>query len=68
MAERTTGTFKVAVVSALPIGKELVVIHVRNTMELDGCDIGIDAVVIWRIVAGKFVEAWDIPSAFTLAV
>jgi len=29
--------------------------------------IALDVAVVWRIVDGKFAEAWDIPSAFTLA-
>jgi predicted SnoaL-like aldol condensation-catalyzing enzyme len=67
LAGKTNGTFKVNVVSATPIGEELVVVHVRNTMEHDGNSITIDAVVVWRIVSGRFAEAWDIPSAFTVA-
>ncbi len=61
------GTFKVERISATPIGEELVVVHVRNSMEHNGKSIAIHAVVVWRIVDGKLAEAWDIPSAHTLA-
>ena len=67
LAGTTKGTFKVDVVSTMPVGDELVVIHVRDSMVLDEKTIRVDAVVIWRVVNGQFVEAWDIPSAYTLA-
>jgi len=67
LAGKTNGTFKVEVVSATPMGEELVVVHVRDAMELEGNSIAIDAVAVWRIVSGLFTEAWDIPSAFTVA-
>jgi predicted SnoaL-like aldol condensation-catalyzing enzyme len=67
LAGKTNGTFKVEVVSATPIGEELVVVHVRDTMELEDNSIAIDAVAVWRIVSGRFAEAWDIPSAYTEA-
>jgi len=67
LAVKTNGTFEVSMVSAMPIGEELVVVHVRNTMKFEGNSIAIDAVVVWRIVSGRIAEAWDIPSAFTLA-
>ena len=64
---KTKGTFRVEPISATPIGEELVVIHARDTLELDAKSIAVDVVVVWRIVDGRFAEAWDIPSAFTLA-
>ena len=64
---KTKGTFKVEPVSVTPIGDELVVAHVRDTLEFDGKSMAIDAVVVWRIVEGRFVEAWDIPSIHTMA-
>lgn len=67
IAVKTNATFKVEPVSATPVGDELVVVQVRDTMLIDGKAIKIDVVVVWRIVDGKFAEAWDIPSAFTLA-
>ncbi len=63
----TGGTFKVKKISATPIGEELVVVHVRNSMERNGEAIAVDAAVVWRFVDGKIAEAWDIPSAYTLA-
>ncbi|MEM6464540.1 MAG: nuclear transport factor 2 family protein [Pseudomonadota bacterium] len=67
LGAETSGTFKVNPISATPIGEELVVVHVRNSMELDGEAIAIDAAVVWRFVDGKIAEAWDIPSVHTLA-
>ena len=67
IAGKTDGTFKVEPISVTPIGGELVVVHARDTMELEENSIAVDVVVVWRIVEGKIAEAWDIPSAFTLA-
>ena len=58
----TEGTFRVTPVSITPCGDELVVTHTRNSMRLDGQDIEVDAVVVWRVVGGRLVEAWDIPA------
>lgn len=67
IAEKTAGTFKVKPISVTAFGEELVVVHALDTMELEGNLIAVDVVVVWRIVAGKISEGWDIPSAFTLA-
>ncbi len=67
IAQKTNGTFKIEPVSVTPVGDELVVAHVRDTMEIDDNSIAIDVVVVWRIVEGQFAEAWDIPSAFAMA-
>ncbi|MDJ0629186.1 MAG: nuclear transport factor 2 family protein [Rhodobacter sp.] len=61
------GTFKVEPIAVIPAGDELVVTHVRDTMDFQNRPIAIDAVVVWRVVDGRFAEAWDIPSAFTTA-
>lgn len=63
----TRGSFKVERISATSIGDELVVVHVRNSMERNGEVIAVHAAVVWRLVDGKIVEAWDIPSVYTLA-
>lgn len=63
LADKMKGTFKVEPISATPMGDEFVVIHVHNTMEHEGNSIALDAVVVWRIIDGKFAEAWDIPAA-----
>ncbi|NHF59693.1 ester cyclase [Flavobacteriaceae bacterium TP-CH-4] len=65
MAQTTSGSFKVNPISITPIGDELVITHVRNTMLLEGKPIEIDAVVVWRIVNGKITEAWDIPAVYS---
>lgn len=62
MSERTEGTFKVTPVSVTAVGDELVVVQTKNTMVFEGQSIAIDAVVVWRIVDGCIVEAWDIPA------
>ena len=64
---RTGSTFKVEPVSATAFGDELVVVHTKNSMTIEDQPITIDAVVVWRIVNGRFVEAWDIPSVYTSA-
>ena len=65
LAGTTGGTFNVQPVSVTPIGQELLVAHVRDTMVLDGAAVETDAIVVWRIVNGKIAEAWDIPAVFT---
>lgn len=67
LAGKTSATFKVEPISAMPFGDELIVVRTRNTMNLEDDSIAVDVVVVWRIVDGKFAEGWDIPSAFTLA-
>ena len=57
LAGKTNGTFKIEVVSARPIGEELVVVHIRDTMELEDDTITVDAVVVWRIVSGHFAKS-----------
>lgn len=63
----TEGTFKVEPISVTPAGDELVVVQVRDTLILEGKSLSLDVVVVWRIVEGLLAEAWDIPSAYTLA-
>ena len=62
MAGNTGGTFKVNVISTIPMGDELVVTHVKDVMTLKGKPIEVDAVVVWSIADGKIREAWDIPA------
>jgi len=62
---QTEGTFKVSPQSITPMGDELVVTHVIDTMTLNGQELEIDAVVVWRILDGKIKEAWDIPAVYT---
>ena len=65
IAHQSDGTFKVTPLSIVPMGDELVVTHVKDTMTLYGQPLEIDAVVVWRIVDGKIKEAWDIPAVYT---
>ena len=62
MGNLTEGSFKVNPVSITAVGDELVVTQVKDTMVLEGQSIEVDAVVVWRIVDGRIVEAWDIPA------
>ena len=64
--ERGNSSFQVNVIDTRPVGDELVVIQVCNRMNLDGSSIEFDAVVVWRIVNSKIVEAWDIPAVNTI--
>ena len=61
----TDGSFQVEPISIIACGDELVVTHVKDRMRLEGRSIEIDAVVVWRIVDDRIVEAWDIPSVYT---
>ena len=63
--EVSGGTFRINPISITVCGDELVVVHVKDTMVLEGSPIEIDAVVVWRIVDGKLAEAWDIPAVHT---
>jgi ketosteroid isomerase-like protein len=62
MVALTEGTFKVEPISMTAAGDELVVMHNKNRMTLQGMSIETDVVVVWRIVGGRFSEVWDIPS------
>ena len=68
MAKSTNGTFKVNPVSLTAFGDELVVSHVKNTMTFPDRQVEVDAVVVWRILDGRIVEAWDIPAVNTAQV
>lgn len=65
IAGRTGGSFKAKPISIIPMGDELIITHVKDTMLLKGKQMQTDAVVVWRIVNGKIREAWDIPAAYT---
>lgn len=65
LAHRTKGSFKVKPLSIFPLGDEIVVTHVKDTMVLAGKPMEIDAVVLWCIIDGKIKEAWDIPVKHT---
>ncbi len=68
MAGNTNATFKVNPISVIPMGDELVVTHVKDTMLLKGKHLEVDAVVVWSIFKGKIKEAWDIPAVNTATV
>ena len=65
IAGKSKGAFKVTPLSITPMGQELVVTHVKDNMNLNGEQLEIDAVVVWRILDGEIKEAWDIPAVFT---
>ena len=60
LGEKSKGTFRIEPVSATPVGPELVVVQSRNTLTLEDSAITVDVVVVWRIVAGRILEVWDI--------
>ena len=60
----TQGTFQVELISVIPAGDELVTMHTKNSMTLDGQHVETDVVLVWRIVEGCVKEVWDIPSVY----
>ncbi len=60
LAEKSQGTCQLEPVSATPVGPELVVVQSRNTLTLEAQIITVDVVVVWRVVAGRIQEVWDI--------
>ena len=60
VGEISRGTFKAEPVSITPIGDELVMAQVRDTLTIAGKSHARDVVVVWRIVDGRVVEVWDI--------
>lgn len=62
----TEKTFAVKPISVAAFGDELVVMHNKNRMTLQGMAIETDVVVVWRIVGGRFSEVWDIPSVYAV--
>ena len=60
VGEISRGTFKVEPVSITPVGDELVMVQVRDTLTIEGKSHARDVVVVWRIVDGRVVEVWDI--------
>jgi hypothetical protein len=65
LAGRTGGSFKVNPISITPLGDELIITHVKDSMSLNGRPMEIDAVVLWCIIDGQIKEAWDIPVVHT---
>ncbi|MFD2561555.1 nuclear transport factor 2 family protein [Aquimarina rubra] len=61
----TSGSFKVNPISIIPMGDEIVITRVKDTMLLKGKSMEIDAIVVWCIINGQIREAWDIPIAHT---
>ena len=51
--------------SLTPYGEEVLVAFATNTLSINGTEIDVDAVVVWRVVNGKIQEAWDIPAVNT---
>ena len=66
MVALTEGTFDVDPISVTAVGDELVVMHNKIRMTLQGMPIETDVVVVWRIVDGRFSEVWDIPSFYSV--
>ena len=69
--EISNGSFHSKVIDRRVVGDELVVIQVCNQLVLEafeGDTIEIDVIVVWRIVDGKIVEGWDIPSIYNVRI
>ena len=64
----TNASFKVNPISINTMGDEMVVVHVKDTMILEGRQMEVDAVVVWSIFDGKIQEAWDIPAVRTAKI
>lgn len=62
MASLTGDAFEINPVSVTTVGDDLVVVHRKQKMVLEGRQIEAEVVVVWRIVDGRIVEVWDIPS------
>ena len=57
--------FQINTISVTAAGDELVVVHRKQIMDLEGQHIESDVVVVWRIVNGQIKEVWDMPSIYT---
>ena len=68
LAQLTGEGFEINLVSASAVGDELVVVHRKQKMTMEGQRIEADVVVVWRIVDGRITEVWDIPSIHTAHV
>jgi len=68
MVTLTEGTFDVEPISVTAVGDELLVMHNKNRMMVQGRSVETDVVVVWRIVGGRFTEVWDIPSVYAAHV
>ena len=66
LADISNGSFKVDAIDTRAVGDELVVTQTCNQLALNGEAIEFDVVVVWRIVDGKIVEGWDIPSVYNI--
>ncbi|MGD1932483.1 MAG: nuclear transport factor 2 family protein [Leptolyngbyaceae cyanobacterium] len=62
----TNDTFRVSTLKVIPVGEELVVVHANPSMSFADESFELDAVVVWRIVSDRIIEAWDIPAVYTL--
>ncbi|MDB9524557.1 nuclear transport factor 2 family protein [Oscillatoria sp. CS-180] len=62
----TNNTFRVETHQVIPVGDELVVVHANPMMTFAGETFKLDAVVVWRIVDNRIVEAWDIPAVHSV--
>jgi len=64
--EITGGTFAVEPVDIWPAGDELVAVHYRVSMTIDGAARSGDGVLVYRIIDGLITEVFDIPSSVLL--
>ncbi len=65
LGKTTKGTFKLIDGQLIHMGDELVVLQAKHMMTVEDTSFEVDAVVVWRVVENRFVEAWDIPAVNT---
>jgi hypothetical protein len=58
----TGGAFQIVPIDVRAAGPELVVAHIQITMTVGGVEQAGDDVVVYRLIDGMIVEAFDIPS------
>ncbi|NNE98167.1 MAG: nuclear transport factor 2 family protein [Pyrinomonadaceae bacterium] len=66
LGAKSKGTFRAKNKNLVHVGDELVVTSATPEMTLEGKSFEWDALFIWRVVGGRFVEAWDIPAVNTI--
>lgn len=66
LAATSGGTFRFEPRSLTPFGDELAVAHAVDKLSLQGTELELDALVVWRVVGGQIREAWDIPAVNTV--
>ncbi len=64
----TEGTFRLNPISMTLFGDELIGAYATHSLAFGGMPIEVDALVVWRVVDGVILEAFDIPAVNTTRV